>query len=315
MINSRQIESSQKQFGELFAVHVPDLNLPEEKSLDNDDYCSDIRFDLRPEFPSHVPTPETINLGINYHIKTMFAGDDEKPKKRTRRRKNRKENAKPLKVVVPPAPTLSTPTPKMKILVASPFSTKWGSDVWNSIKINGPATSSRSARKNLSCSSKYTYSDESSYSDKTDDTSLASDLTPQQDQTSRRKGSLRRNRAKGPTTPPRPVGKSLSAGKKSISISPTYDKSPLAESKAREKWIVSGETLERTEPLTNKKTGNATSTRTSCATPSSLQRKWMLENALNLHAVCQNDESEEHHSPRRSSFLPRLRRTSRVEVA
>merc|ERR1712176_1313978 len=104
----------------------------------------------------------------------------------------------------------------------------------------------------------------------------------------------------------------LSAGKKSISISPTYDKSPLAESKAREKWIVSGETLERIEPLTNKKTGNATSTRTSCATPSSLQRKWMLENALNLHSVCQRDDDEELANSRRSSFLPRLRPTSMV---
>jgi len=308
MINKRQIESSQKQFGELFTVQVPESNLPDEKSFDSDDYSSDIRFDLRPEFPSHVPTPETINLGINYHIKTMFDGDDGQPKKSTRRQRNRKKNAKSMKALGLPTQTISTPTPKMKILIASTFSTKWGSDVWNSIKING--VSSQSSTTRLSSSSNFINSDGSIHSDRTDDTSLASDKTPQQEQPNRRKGPLRRNRAKGPTTSPRPVGKSLSADTKSISNCPTYDKLPLAPSKAREKWIVSGERLERMEPLANKKTNNATSTRTSCASSSSLQRKWMLENALNLHAMCQRNDNEEHTSSRRSSFLPRLRRKS-----
>merc|ERR1711933_97519 len=228
----------------------PDLNSPDEQASDQSDYSPDVRFDLRPEFPSHVPTPETINLGINHHIKTMFDGDDEKPRKRTRRQRNRKKNAKSMKLIVPPNPTIIASTSKMKILVASPFSTKWGSDVWNSIKINGQIDSSESVRTNSSSRSN---SDDSSNSDSNDETSLASDKTPRQRQSNTRNGSLRRNRAKGSATPPRSVGKSLNAEKKSIPISPTFNASTLEPSKSKERWMLSGEKLERIEPMASQK--------------------------------------------------------------
>ena len=299
MIKKRQIESSQKEFGELFAIHIPDLKPPDEDSLRHDEDSADFRFDLRPEFPSHVPTPDTINLGINYQIQTIFAGDDIKPKKRAKRQKNLEEPANPAKAEV--TPTISSPRSTMKILIASPSSTKWGSDVWNSFKVNGSVDSSPSVRKNPFSDSISANSDESSSGGNADHISLTSDEAPKEGMGSTRRGPLRLNMTVVPTaSPTKPVDKSLS--EKHVTVSPTHHTRALTPSKAKEKWILSEGTLERVDPIVT-----VANQKTSYSSPSSLQRKWMMENALNLHNVCQRDDGDERESPRRPFFLPRLR--------
>eukprot|EP00535_Pseudo-nitzschia_heimii_P004087 CAMPEP_0197182958 /NCGR_PEP_ID=MMETSP1423-20130617/7137_1 /TAXON_ID=476441 /ORGANISM="Pseudo-nitzschia heimii, Strain UNC1101" /LENGTH=237 /DNA_ID=CAMNT_0042633467 /DNA_START=23 /DNA_END=733 /DNA_ORIENTATION=+ len=233
--NKRHIESPQKEFGELFTIHMPDLQSPNNNSLRQDEDSASLQFGLLPELPSHIPTPQTINLGINYRLQTIFTGDDTKPKKRTKREKTLEKSANSTEVEG--KPTISLPTSNMNISIASPSSTKWGSDIWNSINVNGPVDSSLSGRKSPFSDSNSTKSNESSNGDDIDDLSLASDKTPQQAQANTKGSPLRRIMTKGPKASPlKPTSKSLTAQRKTVTLSPTSKTIALTPSKANDKW-------------------------------------------------------------------------------
>jgi len=119
----QQEQPRQKEFGELFTIHKPDLTNDSDLSENSDDHHQDedpfhIRFDMTPEFPSHVPTPETIDEVENEQrpwIPRIFSGEDDKEDD------------------IPTARSPITPTASRKTLspAYSPRATRWGSDVWN----------------------------------------------------------------------------------------------------------------------------------------------------------------------------------------
>ena len=119
----QQEQPRQKEFGELFTIHKPDLTTDSDSSENSDDHHQDedpfhIRFDMTPEFPSHVPTPETIDKVENEQrpwIPRIFSGEDDNEDDITTAR------------------SPMTPTASRKTLspAYSPRATRWGSDVWN----------------------------------------------------------------------------------------------------------------------------------------------------------------------------------------
>lgn len=126
MVKQMNIQHLQKQFGEVLTIHKPDLSSSSDS--DGGDDSLDMRFHLRPELPSHVPTPETINHGL---FRTMFAANDDGAEKRTKRRKA--ERQQPITDAPTPASSHAYPqtSRNLKILIDSPSSSKWGPDVWN----------------------------------------------------------------------------------------------------------------------------------------------------------------------------------------
>jgi hypothetical protein len=129
MVKQMNTQPLQKQFGEMITIQKPDLSSSSDSDGD-DDSLLDMRFHLRPELPSHVPTPETINHGL---FRTMFATDDDDEGAKQRSNRRKADRQQPITDAPTPA-TLhaSSLTPRnLDILIASPSGSKWGSDVWN----------------------------------------------------------------------------------------------------------------------------------------------------------------------------------------
>jgi len=119
-----QIEVLERSYGEQLTIHKPDFNA----SFDsNEENPFEIRFDLIPELPSHVPTPETIDEGLEgfqRQLQTIFTADEgiiAPTRKRTGL------SSKGLSPHHTPESTSAT-----KIVIASPKSSKWGPEVWKS---------------------------------------------------------------------------------------------------------------------------------------------------------------------------------------
>jgi len=228
----------QKKFGELLKIQKPD-----EHECD-----LDLSFELLPELPSHVPTPKTINQGlgpIHHQLRTLFAADDGAPKKRrTKRRKQQSQGAQSTTQAAPQSPHA---TKGYTMLVASPHSSKWGRDVWESKRnfLRPPLMNKRPSSPS--------------------DSSQSTHITALED------------------------SEEL--------VNTGDDSAPIVElAKIKRKEI--GNDAMTLTPNTNYHINRRTSS------PSPLQRKWMQENALNLHASCQ-DLSVESNSRRPFLFRPR----------
>ncbi len=123
-MRQNQPDRLERNYGEQLTIHKPDLNA----SFDgNEENPFEIRFDLIPELPSHVPTPETIDEGLEgfqRQLQTIFTAD-EGITSPTRKRTGL--SSKSL------TPHHSPQSPRaIKILIASPKSSKWGPEVWKS---------------------------------------------------------------------------------------------------------------------------------------------------------------------------------------
>jgi len=300
------MQSPQKKFGEQLAIQKHSI-------LDGDDHSLDLRFDLRPDFPSHVPTPETIDrvdeptskLGrIQHRLQNKFAADDDEAMNRIRTQRG-KDKSPPIKstpsTVVPSGSPLASG--KLKVLITSPVGTKWGSDVWNTIKMNShinesPETSSPKSRRSSESRSSVSSLDETrlalllevvdrKHRKQHIQAAILRDVIDRKQQTNKR-----------PSSPSSNVGSSNRAKKQSTCS--TYDGRPSTQNEVTVERIV----CSKTAAVTKTKSNNANAN-TSNKTPSvsRLQQKWMEENALNLHFSCREEAPQ-----RRSSFL-RLNRT------
>ncbi len=139
MVRHRKTQPLEKTFGEQLTIKKPDLTSKIDIGVEGDQF--DQRYVLMPELPSHIPTPATIDQGlegIQRQFETMFTEDDgvtTPTKKRNRRKKNAKEDIEqqhaPLHA--PGTPDHSPYSTKaLKILIASPYGSKWGPEVWKS---------------------------------------------------------------------------------------------------------------------------------------------------------------------------------------
>lgn len=265
MLGRRSVqEPCQKEFGELFAIHKP-LISPDVSESEDDPV--ELQYDLPPELPCHVPTPQTINQegGLGAFLKRELSSDslDTTPSSRERRRQK----------LLQTAPTTATDESvyacgKLQILITTPVSTKWGPDIWNSLK---------TSRKGF-FSSKRAADGEGSVS------------TPKQGRRKKTRGNKR------PQSPVSPIGKS------------NDENCPPTSPKTNAKLVLSEETVETmlVAPTVSSNNKSRTSSFTSNKRrrASLLQRKWMQENALNLHSSCQEDcDDEDRVLSRRSRFM------------
>mmetsp|Transcript_20347 Transcript_20347/g.41899 ORF Transcript_20347/g.41899 Transcript_20347/m.41899 type:complete len:241 (+) Transcript_20347:112-834(+) len=235
MMRQTDVQPLQRKYGEQLTIRKPDLNASFNSS--DEDNPFDIRFDLMPELPSHVPTPETIDEGLEgfqRQLQTIFTAD-EGITTPTRKRTGLSQ--------IPKTPHHSPHSPgAAKIVNASPNGSKWGPEIWKSKM--GPSFSHSS------------------------------------------------HVTKRPVSPSDPVSE-LRSARKQLDSSPTSSKLILSEE------IV--ETVKRNNSPASQKTRSELP---------QLQRRWMEENALNLHVSCNNLCLDENPSSRRRFFRPRTQTRS-----
>jgi len=273
-------EPCQKEFGALVSIHKPDLISP--SSSDSDEDTVELRYDLAPELPCHVPTPETINQvrGLGSFLKRDFSHDSHDTTTLSSKERRRKKLLKK-------APNTASDDSvyacgKMQILITSPVSTKWGPDIWNSLKTNN----GKKSRKGLFSSSKR----------ETIDSAVDGDSTVSTPRQGRRKQMKGGNKI--PKSPSSPVGKSSGA-------ETGYPQTPP---KINSKLVLSETTVETVfvapTVVSNKKNKTSSYTNNKILLASPMQRKWMQGNALNLNSSCREDCGDEGRvSSQRSRFL------------
>lgn len=153
----RYPKNQQKEFGELVpATKKPDLSLLSASEVRRKLVLElEVNLDPRPELPSHVPTPETIDDidndepwtnkvegvldnaldGIHHHFSNVF---DHTPENDDQT-KNKMHNLNVIKYApsfeTPPQSPVSSKKTKSKLLLTPPMTkTKWGPEVWNAKK-------------------------------------------------------------------------------------------------------------------------------------------------------------------------------------
>jgi len=158
--DNKKTQPPLKRFGPQVPIHRPELSSSSEfgrnSILEGDDDPMDIQFDLRPKLPSHVPTPETIDRmdePLLYHLQTLlFAGDADNSNEGTNSETKERRNIKN----IPPAPVTPNESPVTssgrKLLRRTP-STKWGPDVWKSLKSSNNSINSNQSNSTGDCSS------------------------------------------------------------------------------------------------------------------------------------------------------------------
>jgi len=282
MLRRRSVQQPcQKEFGALVSIHKPDLISP--SSSDSDEDTVELRYDVPPELPCHVPTPETINQvrGLGGFLKRDFSQDSHDTTLSSKERRRQK--------LLKKAPTTASDDSvyacgKLQILITSPVSTKWGPDIWNSLKTNN----GKKSRKGLFSSSKRETIDSAVDGDDT-----AS--TPRQRRRKQTKGNH-----KIPKSPSSPVGKS-SGAETGYPQTPPKINSKLVLSETTVETVFVAPTVSSNK---KNKTSSYTNNNNKILLASPLQRKWMQENALNLNSSCQEDcDDEVRVSSRRSRFL------------
>ena len=246
---SRDTQPSQKEFGELFTIHIPDVISPTASEESEDAF--EIQFLLQPELPSHVPTPKTIDQGLAHNIKNIFSADEDDYIIKRKRSKSRKNES--------PTPASPSDSPSLKktaqTVISSPNRSKWGPDVWNSKR-----------RKFFS-------------------------VPP-----------IMTHRPPSPSNP--------------------FDELDNSFEQTSAKLIMSEEQVETVvRPVPTTTVGTANRYHNYGTVPkkrvtSTLERRWLQENALNLHSSCRHLSHSESTSPRRSpfSFKSRARRVNMAGV-
>jgi hypothetical protein len=255
MLKRRESQSPQKEFGEVLTIN----------KSESDDDPLDLQFDLRPELPSHVPTPRTINQGLT-GIKTMFDADDDATTKRVKRNSNKRLSTKVLSTPVTPESSSDGTTRKLKILIASPSSSKWGPDVWKS-KMRDPLS--------------------------------LPPLPPLPSNVTKRPPSP----SSAPLHKSKSAKKLNTSSTKNTST-PTQNKTNVKVILSEESIETVDKSLHSTKGAKNKSFNSYLNNKGFMASP--LQRRWMQENELNLYSSCQDlSATKDGVSGRRFRFMSR----------
>ena len=134
MIGKSKIQPIEREYGEQLTIRKPDMTSTSDVVVEKDPI--DRRFDLSPEHPSHVPTPATIDGGLNEiqrQLQAMFTTDDGGITPAKKRSQRRKHVLSPTNEPTPVTPDHSPYSTKAtKIVIASSNGSKWGPDVWKS---------------------------------------------------------------------------------------------------------------------------------------------------------------------------------------
>ncbi len=145
MVRPSKIQPLEKEFGELLTIKTPDFTPKKKVKIGvKGRSLFDQRYELSPELPSHIPTPATIDQGlegIQRQFETMLTEDDGVTTSSTPRRKSYKfkKNAQELiKQQHAPLHSPRSPDPSpystkaARVIISSPYGSKWGPEVWKS---------------------------------------------------------------------------------------------------------------------------------------------------------------------------------------
>lgn len=150
MVRNSKIQPLEKEFGEQLSIKTPDFTPKKTvtigargRSLFEGCSLFDQKYELSPELPSHIPTPATIDQGlegIQRQFENMWTEDDGVTTTPRRRRKSKlKKNAQELidqQHVPLHSPGTPDPSPystkAARVIVTSQYGSKWGPEVWKS---------------------------------------------------------------------------------------------------------------------------------------------------------------------------------------